>query len=425
MVTFIVYAINAQVEGKAELDVAQVFTSLALLTLVTTPTTKLLTIMPLWAQALGCFERLQSYLELPMFSDCRSPGPFGQDCCYEISGEHADQQRGFEMIRVRPKIEGQATSAAMISCVDAKISLSNLGTAVLTGITFDAQKGSLTVIVGPTGCGKTTLLKSLLGETGCTHGSISVFTSSIAYCSQTPWLTNTNVRDLIVGPNTRLGAIDEVWYRSVVHACDLSKDIERMPDGDNSQLGSKGISVSGGQKARLALARAVYARKDLLILDDIFSALDTRTEENIIQRLFSPSGLLRKHRSTTLLVTYSRRVLRFSDNVIMLSNDGKIEYQGTPSHLSASKDYIFQDNHPGGDVEEPPAPKKTTVPKGPSKEDEEDLARRTGDWSIYRFYFSTFRSSFLALFVTFSAGMAFTSSFSRKFLYGSTHEHRF
>lgn len=105
----------------------------------------------------------------------------------------------------------------------------------------------LTIIVGPVGCGKSTLLKGLLGETPSIGGRVEVSSSEIAYCDQTPWITNGSVRDNI----TAKSEFDAVWYTAVCQACGLDIDLRQLPDGDSTVVGSKGVKLSGGQKQRI------------------------------------------------------------------------------------------------------------------------------------------------------------------------------
>jgi ATP-binding cassette subfamily C (CFTR/MRP) protein 1 len=399
VLTFIVYAIRARVDGSAGLDISQAFTSIALLNLVTTPTAKLLTIMPLWAQALGCFERLQKYFELPIYNHESLPRASNSET----------QDTGIEMSMLQPP----RSQAHAIMCSNVDIALSTEGPAILKDITFEVRPGSLTVITGPTGSGKTTLLKALLGETNLLKGQTSLSSKSLSYCNQIPWMTNTSIKEFITGPTTDVRPILESWYARVVYTCDLVKDIASMPDGDDTRLGSKGVSLSGGQRARLALARAVYARREIMLLDDVFSALDTNTQETIYSRLFGQHGLLRELGTTVLLVTHWKKATAAADHILMLSKDGRIEHQGSPSMLLETGSYSLQsephtDNKDADFVESP----KIKAPKGPSAEDKEDLARRTGDWSIYKYYFGNFQKRYLAMFVACSVGAAFTSRFS-------------
>ncbi|THV74025.1 putative ABC transporter [Aureobasidium pullulans] len=411
--TFVVYAIKARIDGSVGLGISQAFTSIALLNLVTTPTAKLLAIMPLWAQCLGCFERLQQYFELPLYQDPRSLATTS-DIFEPNSNTEGNNESGIEMISLQAR-ETQATP--LIICSNMDVSLSTDGPIILTDVNLEIKPGSVTAIVGPTGSGKTILLKTLLGEALILRGKMTVPTKSISYCSQTPWMVNTTIRGYIAGLNLGTMAVDEFWYNTVVHACDLTRDIASLSDRDNTQLGSKGVSLSGGQKARLALARAVYARKELILLDDVFSALDVNTVEVIIRRLLGQNGLLPKLRSTVIIVTHSHKVIRMAEQVIVLSKDGRIADQGRPD-LSLERE--LQSSAADGSFERANTDAvqvaKIQAPKGPSTEDKEDLARKTGEWRIYKFYFRNFQKKYLAMFIACSMGAAFSSRFSQVWL---------
>lgn len=116
-------------------------------------------------------------------------------------------------------------------------------------MSFKVTSGSLVICIGPVGSGKTTLLKTILGELGCLSGSVSIRPSKVSYCSQDPWLPNTTIKKSITGISDH--EIDEKWYKTVLYLCCLDEDICRWPDGDQSEIGSKGLALSGGQKQRV------------------------------------------------------------------------------------------------------------------------------------------------------------------------------
>lgn len=187
----------------------------------------------------------------------------------------------------------------------ADIRTSTTSTFLLNDVNIDFVKASTTMIVGPVGSGKTLLAKALLGEVQCEAGSVLIATKNTGYCSQVPWLLNSSIQENICCMLDQQTAIDETWYRTVVHACALDVDIRSFPDEDRTIIGTNGLTLSGGQKHRLALARCVYARRDVVILDDVLSSLDARTEQTVIDRLFGNSGLFRRLGMTVVLVTHS------------------------------------------------------------------------------------------------------------------------
>lgn len=122
-----------------------------------------------------------------------------------------------------------------------------------SGITLALEPsptGTLVIIVGSVGCGKSTLLKGLAGETPVLEGELFIKYPDLAFCEQTPWLTNASIRDNVLGENS-LSDFDAGWYSMVIRACSLDMDLKRMPAGDETLVGSKGAKLSGGQKQRI------------------------------------------------------------------------------------------------------------------------------------------------------------------------------
>lgn len=155
----------------------------------------------------------------------------------------------------------------------------------------------LTVITGKVGAGKTALLQALMGELDTLAGSVICPNEMIGYCGQTPWLQSMNIKENILFSSLQ----DDVRYKEVLEACALTPDLASFKDGDLSNIGENGIGLSGGQKARISLARAVYSRAKILLLDDPFSALDHSTAEIVVRKCFG--GPLLEDR-TVVLVTH-------------------------------------------------------------------------------------------------------------------------
>ncbi|EMD33950.1 hypothetical protein CERSUDRAFT_117480 [Gelatoporia subvermispora B] len=166
-------------------------------------------------------------------------------------------------------------------------------------VKFPARK--LTLVSGPTGSGKSALLSALLGEMHCLSGNVLLKKSGhqVAYCAQNPWLEHATVRDNII-----FGAMygyDSTRYQAVLEACALLKDLEIFPAGDMTEIGEKGITLSGGQRARIALARALYSQATCIILDDPLAAVDMHTAQHLVKNALS--GELARDR-TIILVTH-------------------------------------------------------------------------------------------------------------------------
>ncbi|KAJ2981632.1 hypothetical protein NUW58_g6640 [Xylaria curta] len=169
-----------------------------------------------------------------------------------------------------------------------KVVLKNLNLRFTTG---------LSIICGKVGAGKTALLQAILGELDRLDGGCILPEQMMGYCAQSPWLQNMSIRDNILFNFP----YDPVKYKRVVDACALTPDLATFSHGDLSDIGENGIGLSGGQKARVALARAVYSNSSILLLDDPLAALDHGTAESIVRKLFQ--GPLMEGR-TVILVTH-------------------------------------------------------------------------------------------------------------------------
>ncbi|CEP63614.1 ATP-binding cassette bilirubin transporter BPT1 LALA0_S08e06656g [Lachancea lanzarotensis] len=215
----------------------------------------------------------------------------------------------------------------------------------LTNISFRAYKAQLVCIVGRVGNGKSTFLQALMGMLPCISASEAhrspVFhfrANSVALCSQQAWIMNASVKDNILFGHR----YDETYYNATVKACQLLPDLEILADGDETLVGEKGISLSGGQKARLSLARAVYSRADVYLLDDILSAVDAQVSRHITDEVLSrEKGLLKN--KTVILTTNSTSVLKHAQTIWAIEDGTFIESgsfddilnKGTDSKLNA------------------------------------------------------------------------------------------
>ena len=187
----------------------------------------------------------------------------------------------------------------------------------LTGITIDFVEGGLNVVNGPSGSGKTTLLLAILGETQQLGGNVSR-PRDVAFASQSAWLQNETIKDNVLFGS----ALDKVRYDRVLNACCLGTDLASLQNSDLTVVGENGTALSGGQKARVALARALYSSSPLLLLDDIFSALDARTAAALWENCFCSDML---HGRTVVLVTQVPWIPPQGDLAITL-NDGRIQH---------------------------------------------------------------------------------------------------
>ncbi|RLN27281.1 hypothetical protein BBJ28_00021082 [Nothophytophthora sp. Chile5] len=171
---------------------------------------------------------------------------------------------------------------------------------VLNSVNLMVKKGDLAIVHGAVGAGKSSLCSALLGEMEKVSGSVFV-RGRVAYYSQQPWIQNRTIRENIVfGQPFNRG-----WYESVVQSCGLIPDLEQFPGGDLTEIGQKGVTLSGGQKARIALARACYSDADVLILDSPLAAVDAVVQNDIFKNCIC--DLL--HTKTVVLVTHNADIL--------------------------------------------------------------------------------------------------------------------
>ncbi|KAF8554053.1 hypothetical protein OG21DRAFT_1497299 [Imleria badia] len=274
----------------------------------------------------------------------------------------------------------------------------------LRDISVRFPDGELTLITGPTASGKSALLLALLGEMTITNGKLimSKNTSNvdehgnmhaISYAAQSPWLRHQSIKD-----NILFGyPYDEKRYNAVVDCCALRPDLNIFEDGDQTEIGARGVSLSGGQKARVALARAVYARTKYVLLDDPLSAVDSHTARFLYENLLR--GPLLANR-TVILVTHHVELVLPGAHYLVRMLDGRIDTQGTVKDLRANGvlEYITQDAEADVKQEMPVAASEMLVdiaPAAPAKDGSKkprklikDEHRESGGvkWSVYKAY---------------------------------------
>ncbi|RZC79401.1 hypothetical protein C5167_003644 [Papaver somniferum] len=198
---------------------------------------------------------------------------------------------------------------------------------VLNAITLDLPKGSLVVVIREVGSGKSSLLNSILGETRLVRGRIHSF-GSIAYASQVPWILSGTVRDNILFGRE----YDAKRYTEVLQTCTLDVDISLMVGGDLAYIGEKGVNLSGGQKARLSLARAVYSGADIFMLDDVLSAVDTQVASWILYRAILGPLM---NSQTRVLCTHNVQAVQSADMIVIMDK-GEVKWAGSLAEYSIS-----------------------------------------------------------------------------------------
>ncbi|KAJ1830981.1 hypothetical protein LPJ63_004590 [Coemansia sp. RSA 2711] len=225
----------------------------------------------------------------------------------------------------------------MVKVTDGRFKWLSDSEPTVTDINLQCKRNEFLAVIGKVGSGKSSLTSAILGD--MIKDSGHVFTRGrLAYVPQVPWIMNATLRtNVLFGSN-----YDPVFYDKVIDACSLRQDIDMLPAGDLTEIGEKGINLSGGQKARLALARAVYSRADVYVLDDPLAAVDAHVCKHIFTNVLGPEGLLKSR--ARVLVTNAMQYLKYADNIAML-DDGKIIEQCDFRAAMENKGKIFEFIH--------------------------------------------------------------------------------
>ncbi|KAL7917975.1 ABC transporter [Trichoderma austrokoningii] len=390
------FIILAKVNNTATLTEGVAFAVLGLFQLQDRPVMSLLRGFEDFQTIVNAFYRVQTYVLSAERQDYRITPLVPQSIDSELL-DHGDQTKLSSAISVKDAAAGYS------------------GGIILNDINFDIARGKITMIVGPVGSGKSTLLRLLLGELPEVSGSVISDYAKCAFAPQSPWITWGTVRSNILG----MSAWDAEWYNTVIRACSLDTDLQVLPDGDQTRTGTRGSRLSGGQQMRVSLARALYSRSPLIILDDVFTGLDRTTEASILEAIFDAGGILNKIKSTVVLATNSASHLRFADHIIVLNKQGSIAEQGTLEQVSKSGGYV---QHPAS----PPAAvdmsqkKLLELPEEiyhelhlSNQEDELAPGRQTSDLQLFTYYIRvaggwTF-SIYLLVCVAYTLGLSFPS----------------
>ncbi|CAM0913131.1 unnamed protein product [Alopecurus aequalis] len=299
--TFSIFAIMGH-----SLDAATVFTCVALFNTLISPLNSFPWVINGMIDAVISSRRLGNYLSTPEL------------CSSELTSTSDTIKDDFE--RNTETIYGPTAVIVKNLCCSWSSSSTVEPSIILKDISLQLQKGLFIAIIGEVGSGKSSLLNSIIGEMSVISGSIKSC-GSIAYVPQVPWILSGSLRD-----NILLGkGLDTRRYEEVLQACTLDVDISAMVGGDMSRIGEKGLNLSGGQRARLALARALYHDSDVYLFDDILSAVDSNVASWILEKAIMGPQMKRK---TRLLSTHSLQAISAADMIVVMAN-GSVEWFGT------------------------------------------------------------------------------------------------
>ncbi|KAM3468119.1 hypothetical protein MY5147_008259 [Beauveria neobassiana] len=357
------------------MSVAELFTVIAILSLCTGPLISLFRSINGWAAGFASLGRIYDYLVQEELQDFR------------------DTPKGVNAPVSTAKVSSspfRSPFAVQLNCVS--VTSPTTGP-VLKEVTLAIPWGSLSMVWGPISCGKSTFLKLLLGEVTLNSGSIAVGSKIIAYCSQECWIPNCTVQQAIIGQLK----FNESRYREVVRACALDVDLAELPDGDQTQTGSGGCNLRGGQRQRLSLARVAYAQEQIMVVDDIFSSVDPETAAAIFGNLFGLEGMVRQWNCTVIMSTNRLELLDYANQVYQFDKNGRVELQSDDweaASVASDRSGHASNDEDEDDGQQHAVRNEDTEPPQIKAKDEENEGEplrnvKTGDLSLYSYFLSS------------------------------------
>ncbi|CAL4094228.1 unnamed protein product, partial [Meganyctiphanes norvegica] len=257
--------------------------------------------------------------------------------------EEREETSKVQMSNLRPKLKDCSITVSGVTAKWSEETEEN----TLTNVSCSVKAGELLAVIGPVGSGKGSLLNAILGELPVSLGNITV-RGKIAYASQEPWVfSGTLKQNIIFGQ-----PFNEKKYHEVIRVCALERDLDQLPLGDKTLVGERGVSLSGGQKARVNLARAVYYDADIYLLDDPLSAVDT----HVGRHLFDHCIMDHLKHKVRILVTHQLQYLKPASNILALKL-GHVEAIGSYHQLvNSGIDFAEILSSSGGEEEQKKSP---------------------------------------------------------------------
>uniref|UniRef100_A0A671WZN1 ATP-binding cassette, sub-family C (CFTR/MRP), member 8 n=1 Tax=Sparus aurata TaxID=8175 RepID=A0A671WZN1_SPAAU len=327
------FVVHVHISEDADLSPAVAFASLSLFHILVTPLFLLSSVVRSTVKALVSVQKLSEFFSSDEIGDEQEPRAM------LTSGSSNHNQNRYQAV-----VSSGATFLGYFTWTDGPPTLSNVDIRI--------PFGKLTMIVGQVGCGKSSLLLAALGEMQRVSGTVTwnradycssscVFEpagrkrGAVAYASQKPWLLNATVVENITFEMPMIKS----RYKAVIEACSLQPDIDILPQGDQTEIGERGIILSGGQKQRISVARSLYQQTNLVFLDDPFSALDIHLSDHLMQD--GILKLLREEKRTVVLVTHKLQYLPHADWIIAMK-DGTIQTEGTLKDIQNCEPELFE-----------------------------------------------------------------------------------
>jgi ABC-type multidrug transport system fused ATPase/permease subunit len=405
--------------SNGAISTSTIYTSLSIFALGTDPLLTLVMALMQFAASAGSFTRIEEFLNKETVeskrtakldsSETKKSHPSSTEGSLAGNSEEGDIEMESKQ-PVNPFLQQSGSEAITIE--RASFGWDTEKEPILKNVTASIAKGTFTMLIGPSGCGKSTLLQAMLGEVPCMGGTVNAKVESMAYCSQAPWHMNVSIRDSI----TAMLDFDAKWYSTVLRACALDKDLKQISNGDETIIGSGGTALSGGQSQRIALARAIYSRKNVIMMDDPFSGLDASTENQIFHNLLGTSGLLREIGATVIVASSTVKRVPYADQIISLNGEGQVTETGGFDSLDKKGGYVasFALSLPDWKYDPVMAvlPKVDEVPlKKEAVVKEHDKTRQEGDTATYMYYIKSVGWGPTMIFIVAMAAFVFCLSF--------------
>ena len=404
MLSFVTFSLS-----KHELDPAPIFSSLALFNSLRMPLNLLPLVIGQVVDAWSSLGRIQDFL---IAEEQNDDFVWDMEGKHAVSMEHADftwernitqlpeSKTGLQGNRKQTRAVKDAEKAAAKelksagskSGEDSSSTLTQVEPFKLHDMEFSVGRNELIAVIGGVGSGKSSLLAALAGDMRRTHGSV-IMGATRAFCPQYAWIQNTSVKENILFGKP----FDRKWYDAVIDACALRPDLDMLPNGDMTEIGERGITVSGGQKQRLNIARAIYFNSDIVLMDDPLSAVDAHVGRHIFDNAIC--GLLKN--KCRILATHQLHVLSRCDRIIWMQ-EGHVEAVDTFANLinnneafqklmaSTAQEEKFEKieaiNEDHAEDDKKDAKKRKNNKRGAALMQQEERAVKSVSWNVYVAY---------------------------------------
>ena len=404
MLSFVTFSLS-----KHDLDPAPIFSSLALFNSLRMPLNLLPLVIGQVVDAWSSLGRIQDFL---IAEEQNDDFVWDMEGKHAVSMEHADftwERNITQVPESKTSLQGNRKQTRAVQDVekavakelkyagsksgeDSSSTLTQVEPFKLHDMEFSVGRNELIAVIGGVGSGKSSLLAALAGDMRRTHGSVTMGATR-AFCPQYAWIQNTSVKENILFGKP----FDRKWYDAVIDACALRPDLDMLPNGDMTEIGERGITISGGQKQRLNIARAIYFDSDIVLMDDPLSAVDAHVGRHIFDNAIC--GLLKN--KCRILATHQLHVLSRCDRIIWMQ-EGHVEAVDTFANLINNNE-AFQKlmastaqeektekieaiNEDRAEDDKKDAKKRKNNKRGAALMQQEERAVKSVSWNVYVAY---------------------------------------